>query len=193
MGAALTETLDISGNGLSESDTGNTIKKEQSTINNYTGSGLNLKRPRTESSERKKLSMYNWHERSGEWILQKEVDFRDQTGNKYFSDQVISKIQEQMHDLIVSEVVVNIPVGDSYATLTIKSDQRRVKAMQMKFNLFKYYTFIWALCALLLGVFTTTAITGTLGPLSSFTGILMSLSGIIGVSLDWKDRERTDV
>ncbi|MFC4409451.1 hypothetical protein ACFOZY_03255 [Chungangia koreensis] len=62
------------------------------------------------------------------------------------------------------------------------------KKYQTNLIYYKYYTAVWSFCALLLGVFVTAGISGSIGPFSSVTGAIFSIAGIISAFIDMKDR-----
>lgn len=73
----------------------------------------------------------------------------------------------------------------------IKEAEDKLNKVQRKFNLYKYYSLIWILSVILAGLFAIVGVSGLLGPFPSVTGVIVTVVGMIGAYLDWKDRERT--
>ncbi|ANY67961.1 hypothetical protein BBD42_16885 [Paenibacillus sp. BIHB 4019] len=100
----------------------------------------------------------------------------------------------EVQEMGISSIMIDTAYGTiSISLINVEEEIRRViSVMDKKHLLYRYYTFIWILCTAALAVFSTSAISGLLGPLSSIAGIVLSITGIIGAYLDWKDKVRKD-
>lgn len=108
------------------------------------------------------------------------------------SDEMVEVVKGILKDTNFSAATVNISQGETYLSIKVENNSltRKVVGMEKKQFMYKYYSYIWTFCALLLGVFVTSGVSGLLGPLSAFTGSILSITGIIGAVIDWKGWNR---
>ncbi|GIM45234.1 hypothetical protein DNHGIG_07830 [Collibacillus ludicampi] len=134
-----------------------------------------------------------FNDRSGQWLLDKgSNDTLDELSN---SKQITDVLEGIVKNKAISEASVNLTYGDTYISFRIVNNSPAGgvdSTLQRNFDLYKYYSLIWIICSMLIGIFITSGLSGSLGPLTSIVGVIMSLGGIIGAYLDWKDRVETD-
>ncbi|WFR63012.1 hypothetical protein P9222_08610 [Paenibacillus amylolyticus] len=99
-----------------------------------------------------------------------------------------SNFSEFVNPLETASVVVNNEHGLMKVTKVSVEDEIRRATMAMSKELiaYKYYSSVAWMFAVALAVFVVCGIVGALGPLSTFTGSLLSLVGSIGAILNWK-------
>lgn len=134
------------------------------------------------------------------------------TGDSLFKDKKIASIDEDKTALLSEELLLNLrkaveitesislpvklPSQLAYDELNvhyaekIREAEDEMYKIQAKFNLFKYYSFVWIVSAIAVGVFITVGIAGLLSPFPSITGVVAIIVGMFGAYLDWKDREK---
>ncbi|WP_137744821.1 hypothetical protein [Robertmurraya siralis] len=66
----------------------------------------------------------------------------------------------------------------------------KMEKLQIKFKYFKYYSFIWGFSAVLTLILSSLWIFNVLPAFPAFSGLLATITGMVGAYLDWKDRER---
>lgn len=112
------------------------------------------------------------------------------------SDEVFAHIKIKRAENEISSFPVNFQYLDAYTNSRISQEKRVKEAMekmqkiQTKFTLYKYYSTIWVISALLAGGFAISGVSGLLAPFPSISGVLATITGMIGAFIDWKDREK---
>lgn len=72
----------------------------------------------------------------------------------------------------------------------LKEAENKLIKSQDKFNLFKYYSFVWLFSIVLLCFFVLMFIGGAFNAYTSTVGVLAAIVGMVGAYLDWKDKEK---
>lgn len=80
--------------------------------------------------------------------------------------------------------------GPSEESIQLKEAEDKMLKVQAKFNIYKYYSFVWMFSVFLAGVFVVLGVAGVLAPFPSGTGVAAAIIGMIGAFIDWKDREK---
>lgn len=86
-----------------------------------------------------------------------------------------------------------VTVENEYGTMKVSliSFEEAVKkeklTMSRKHTAFVYYSAIWYISAVILCFFITAGFSGLTGPLTSTSGSILSVIGIAGAIIDWKD------
>lgn len=73
----------------------------------------------------------------------------------------------------------------------LKEAEDKLIKSQNKFNLFKYYSFVWLFSIVLLGFFVLMFIGGIFDSFTSIVGVVAVTVGMFGAYLDWKDKEKS--
>lgn len=100
-------------------------------------------------------------------------------------DDILSRLIEAKFG---GTVTLNSPHGTVKVSVTTAEEEMRkvVKTLEKKQVAYRYYSSIWSICAIALCFFVTSGIGGLLGPVSSFVGSLLSITGFAGCVIDWK-------
>ena len=70
----------------------------------------------------------------------------------------------------------------------ISETKRELAALKKKYNFLRYYLTLGGIFAVLATFFITAGFSGLLGFIPSLAGTVMSIAGIIGAIIDWKER-----
>lgn len=108
--------------------------------------------------------------------------------------------EQTLLSLLGNNAIGTITVESEYGVIKLSLQsiedevQQRVRRLtsmiSRKFTLYKYYSYVWSFSMVLLTTFLLLGLTNNIGPFTSIVGIIMSIVGMVGAYIDWKDNEK---